>query len=100
MPFESRSPDYNLKISTKAGKKRTTLAGVGWQNDKGHITIQLNPCIVLAYDENLYITLFPIDHKEAASEQSEKPGTGNDGGRSKAPAQGHGAEDLDDDIPF
>lgn len=53
-------PTHILKVLEKTTDHRTEV-GVAWQNKDGSLTISLNPCIVLAPNQNHVITLFKID---------------------------------------
>lgn len=54
-------PTHKLKILIKDEPNTKAEIGAGWLNEDGHITIQLNPCVVLKRDKNVVINLFPIN---------------------------------------
>ena len=56
-------PDYQLQVKERGGQGRTVV-GAGWVNEAGHITIVLNPCVVLSKRDNVFLTLFPVDRRE------------------------------------
>jgi hypothetical protein len=59
-------PDYILKCQHK-GTKRHTQAGAAWVrvvNGKQCLRIELNPCVVLQANSDIYMTLFPNDRDE------------------------------------
>lgn len=55
-----RRPTHRLCVKEKNGKG-TTLVGAGWEDADGHISIRLNPCVVLSFADDVIITLFPIE---------------------------------------
>lgn len=55
-----KKPTYDVSILNKVTGQKGKV-GAAWFNDNGRISIKLNPCVVLASDPNLVITLFPID---------------------------------------
>ena len=61
----SRKPEFKLKAFNKKDERRGDL-GAGWQNADGSVTIQLNPYVVISYDTDTVITLFPAVKKEAS----------------------------------
>ncbi len=55
------TPTHLLKVKERNGKRACTI-GVGWWKD-GTMSIQLNPCVVLKWTDDVLINLFPIDEK-------------------------------------
>jgi hypothetical protein len=53
-----RPPTYVVKVKERNGPA-TALVGVAWDNDDGSFHIILNPCVVLAWNDDMHITLFP-----------------------------------------
>jgi hypothetical protein len=58
--FQARKPDYVLSVKVKdtTSKRR---CGAGWLNDDGSVSIQLDPCTVLSWKDNIHITLFSAE---------------------------------------
>lgn len=52
-------PTHILKVKERNGQRKCNV-GVGWQNEDGSISIQLNPCVVLSSRDDVYISLFPF----------------------------------------
>lgn len=71
-----RRPTHRLVIKQRDGKLQT-FAGVGWQNEQGWISINLNPAIVLDFKDQHYISLYPIRYDEAPTGQNQ-PYSGED----------------------
>lgn len=84
-----RQPDFILSVFDKQTEYKGRV-GAAWLNEKGHISIKLNTCVVLRADENLMITLFPNDG------QYESRRTGANQNLSEGPPNPEGG----DDIPF
>jgi len=53
-------PTHTLKVLDKETNYKT-VAGCGWMNEDGSVTIVLNPCVNLTYQKNLVMNLFPIN---------------------------------------
>lgn len=64
-------PTHVLGVKRK-GDNFGTRVGAGWVNDKGWISVKLNPCVVLSHTDDVYITLFPA-RKEKTVESTEPP---------------------------
>ena len=60
----SGDPTHRLKSKHKRTGHHGEV-GVGWLDPKGHVRISLYPGVVLSWrdNEDLYLTLFPIDEK-------------------------------------
>jgi len=58
----SKQPTHRLVLKEKDGKRRT-IAGAGWVNEEGWISLQLNPGVVLDSRllEDHYLSLYPYD---------------------------------------
>lgn len=50
-------PDYTLSVLFKNTSAKGRV-GVGWSQPDGSISIALNPCVQLTYNENIVIRLF------------------------------------------
>jgi hypothetical protein len=48
------------KTSRDAPPERSYQAGVAWENDKGWISIALDPCTVLKGNDDFFISLYPL----------------------------------------
>jgi hypothetical protein len=59
---EAMKPTHRLKALNKLTNNRCEV-GAGWLNANGSISVRLNPCIVLRYDPEIVITLFPVDRE-------------------------------------
>jgi hypothetical protein len=79
-------PTHKLVVKRRAGDEQGRPIGVGWENDKGWISIKLNPCVVISHNDDVYLNLYPV----AGPEPSEPT---EDGQPSPPPP-------TDDDIPF
>ena len=57
---QGRPPDFRLSI-----KHRVTgaagVVGAAWKDDRGFLSIRLNPGVVLSWQDDVYINLFPIE---------------------------------------
>ena len=53
-----RAPTHVLKVKDRNGSVKGE-AGVAWLNEDGSLHIILNPCVVLAWNDNVHLTLFP-----------------------------------------
>lgn len=74
-------PTHRLCIKRKGKDDKTrTYAGVAWQRDNS-FNIVLNPGVVIRWDDEVWLNLYPIDQARS---------------RDEAPA----AQDGDDEIPF
>ena len=58
------NPHYKLKVKQRNGAVGETEVGRAWVNDDHSLSIQLNPCVVLSWRDDVYITAFPIEYKE------------------------------------
>lgn len=56
-------PTHLLKVLDKKTEHKV-VAGVGWKNMDGSISISINPCITLSPNSDHVITLFLIDKNE------------------------------------
>jgi hypothetical protein len=66
-------PDYNLCVK-KEGRPAFFQVGVGWLNDKGHVHIKLDPCVLLSDRGDLKIYLFPNqDNTKKESQPQHQP---------------------------
>lgn len=54
----AKRPTHILKVKERDGQHKCDV-GVGWENEDGSISIQLNPCVALTSHDNVFITLFP-----------------------------------------
>jgi len=57
--FEARRPDYILSVKVKDAAASKRRLGAAWQNNDGSVSIQLDPCTVISWKDNVYMTLFP-----------------------------------------
>lgn len=64
MSFEAKKPDFILKARLKGTTKSTRRIGSGWANENGSVSIQLDPCTVLHWKDECFITLFPVEESE------------------------------------
>lgn len=53
-------PTHRLRLLDKESGRGATV-GAGWLNKDGHITINLNPGVRLSWDDNVTLTLWPVD---------------------------------------
>ena len=60
----ARPPDYRLSILNKRTDARNMNAGAGWKNADGSVSIVLSACVTIPQDENLVVTLFPLEDRE------------------------------------
>jgi len=79
MSFENgkgRKPDYRVGVKTKqgAGKSGQGTIGAAWKEDDGTISIVLNPCVVLRFEDDVVIRLFPNDYVPRARREPTKVG--------------------------
>lgn len=55
-------PTHNLRVMSKvAGSKDQGTVGVAWKREDGSFYVKLNPCVVLRWDDEVQIGLFPRD---------------------------------------
>jgi hypothetical protein len=97
MAQKNRHPVYWLKLTDKNNTKHRTNAGAAWISDFNQLRIVLNPGVVLNWNDDMWITLEPIDPNKpprlpATLRVEPPPGesSSDDGGK----------DDDDDDIPF
>ena len=50
-----------MKITDKTNTKHRTNAGAAWVHEFNQLRIVLNPGVVLNWNDNLFLTLEPID---------------------------------------
>ena len=74
----TRQPDYILtavmkKKSPGSGKRRRGNIGTAWYNDKGGLSITLNPGVELSWRDmaDLWVCLWPDDAKQSYSDSEE-----------------------------
>jgi len=66
-------PTHRLRIKAKTSGA-TGEVGVGWlDQEDGHVSLRLNPGIVLDWRDDVYLTLFPVDDKAAAAMGADAP---------------------------
>ncbi len=58
---KGQRPVYWLKITDKNNTKHRTHAGAAWVSEYDQLRIVLNPGVRLNWDDQLWITLEPID---------------------------------------
>lgn len=90
----SRKPDYVLKVLNKDNEGRCNV-GAGWKNEDGSVSIQLNPCVVLQYDPQIVLTLFPKWDEDREKEIKKKEKV-----RTKKTEIKPYQDDDGDEIPF
>jgi hypothetical protein len=57
--FKPRKPDYKLKYFNPVNGD-TDVVGVAWlDHEKGHLSIHLNPLVVIEEKSKFILTLFP-----------------------------------------
>jgi hypothetical protein len=74
--FQGRKPDFILHVKVKETDKTKRRCGVAWKNKAGGISIQLDPCTVISWRDNVFISLF--SEKWSGKRDSEKPGVERD----------------------
>lgn len=69
---KGRKPDYRVGVKTRqsASKSGQGTIGAAWKEDDGTISIVLNPCVVLRFEDDVVIRLFPNDYVPRASKRS------------------------------
>lgn len=64
-----RKPDFVLKMKSRVpDSKDSQYVGVGWQNEKGGISLKLNPGTVLDWHDfmqDYYLSLWSNESKES-----------------------------------
>lgn len=65
-------PQYRLKAYHKPTGNRGEV-GAAWVNDDGSLTLKLNPCVVLTYDSNIVLTLFPVEEPKPFPPKKDNP---------------------------
>jgi hypothetical protein len=70
MANASRKPDYIMTVKVKPTgdkgdkeAKRFHRIGAAWEDEQG-ISIQLDPCAVISWKDNVYINLYRINDKD------------------------------------
>jgi hypothetical protein len=57
-----RKPDYYLMAKDREDdNKKAARVGAAWTNPKGGISIVLNTCSVLSWQDGVFLTLWPND---------------------------------------
>lgn len=72
-----QKPTHLLKVKEREGEGKTTI-GAGWMRQDGSVSIVLNPCVVLSWQDNVIIHLFPIEddgEQPQPAYTSQRPGT-------------------------
>jgi hypothetical protein len=61
----SQKPTHELSVKDTTSADRGKI-GVGWLHDDGSMTVKLNPCVTISYDNlrGKVLTLFPIRSEE------------------------------------
>jgi hypothetical protein len=57
-PQFPRTPTHVLKVKERRGSAKGEV-GVAWLNEDGSLHVILNPCVVLSWNDDVHITLFP-----------------------------------------
>jgi hypothetical protein len=57
-PHTGNLPDYVVKVKERNSEARTQI-GAAWAREDGSVTIKLNPCVVISWKDDVYITLYP-----------------------------------------
>jgi hypothetical protein len=65
-----RRPTHSLCVKRK-GDKQGRRVGAGWMNEKGWISIKLDPCTCITDRDDVYINLFPNNYDQAREEPSD-----------------------------
>lgn len=55
-----KKPTHKLRVKLRDGERAADV-GCGWQREDGSLGIQLNPGVVLKWDDPLFISLFPVE---------------------------------------
>jgi len=64
-----KRPTHTIKVKEKEGSAQGEV-GRAWLNDDGSLSIQLNPGVVLSWNDGLLITAFP--RKSSGEEATER----------------------------
>ena len=109
MSFVPRRPDMRLVLVDRNHTKRRLEAGIAYKNEAGGFNLRLNPGVVIRWNDEVYLTLWPDDGKPAgtrrkdveraaveseADDAAEKAESADDSNKI------NGGEDEDDGIPF
>lgn len=62
-----RKPDYKLRLRDRDTKSTSPRSGVGWKNDDGSISLQLDIGVVIRWDDPVNITLFSFENEKEVS---------------------------------
>jgi len=60
--FQPGKPTHRLRVMTKDGKRKGTI-GAAWQRSDGSFLLRLDPCVVVRWDDDVTISLFPAEEK-------------------------------------
>jgi len=55
-----RPPDFRLSIKHRVTGASGTV-GAAWKDDRGFLNIRLNPGVVLSWQDDVYLNLFPVE---------------------------------------
>lgn len=76
-------PTHALVVKRKNGDGPGRRIGVGWMNNRGWISLKLNPCVVISHNDDVYLNIYPTDQN-----------------RDEPPMPDEPPPEDDDDIPF
>ena len=55
-----KQPTHRLCVKHRV-TGATGVIGAGWLNEDGSVSLALDPCVVIAATDNVFLTLFPVD---------------------------------------
>jgi hypothetical protein len=53
------APNYVLMVKPKRQNAVATKVGVAWMDEEGRLSIKLEPCVVLHWNDDLWLSLYP-----------------------------------------
>lgn len=65
-----KSPDFNITCLHKGSQDRNNNLGVAWKQEDGSLRLKLNPGVVLSYDPDILIALFPNNRPLSAPKRA------------------------------
>lgn len=90
-------PTHVVTVKVKDNDAPASKVGVAWLNQKGWMSIRLNPCVTLTDRDDIYINVYPDKYRDQPPRQEQRQ-------RSWAvddQADDHGPPPYgDEDVPF
>ena len=94
--FTPGVPDFELVITSKKHTKQKNYAGVAYKNAKNGFTLRLKPGVTISWDDEVYLTLWPVGTKRADIDKAHADDNDLGSVEPRPPSEA----DSNDDFPF